>query len=214
MTDPDNGREPSGLIHTFAIQNNIFLEEWKECRESVRTYDNITTHTRSQAILVSIALMAIGGSLTIIDAERGLIIEFLALAFLVAEYYIERQYKGYLGAAVKRAKALETKLIPPDSPKVDLGKGRTTNEMISGVLTVQSRQVYGFLVGQAHHFFYLLLYIADGGLIVYSSYRLGPTVNVEIPLWILALVSLAGSVTALVVAAALGFRKARPERPK
>jgi hypothetical protein len=154
--------------------------------------------------------MAIGGFLTIADAERGLIIEFLALAFLLAEYYIERHYKGYLRAAVKRAMELERALKPPDSPVVNLGKGKCTTGMISEVLAVQREHVYSFLVGEAHHLLYLLLFIADGALIVYSSSHLG-TFVVNVSLSLVALVSLTIAVVVLLARTLRGWnRRGKP----
>jgi hypothetical protein len=185
----------------------VFLEEWKECRETIRAHDNIVTHVRSQAVLVSIALMAIGVFLTISDAEKGLLIEFLALAFLLAEYYIERHYKGYLRAAVKRASALERVLMRQNSPLVDLGKGKRSKGMISEVLSVQREHVYGFFVGEAHHFLYLLLFIVDGALIVYSSYKLGASVYVNVSQWIVALATLIAVGVTLFALAVRGWVK-------
>jgi hypothetical protein len=150
-------------------RRDIILEEWKECRASIREFDRTVTHLRSYTVLVTIALMAIGAFLA---SPRGLVVEALALAFLFAEYYLATHYRGYLHAVVKRAIALEKLLKPVISPKIVL-EGHGTTGMLSEVIAVQRENAYGFLVAEAHNLLYLLLYAVDSALIIFTLSPLG-----------------------------------------
>jgi len=128
-------------------------------------------------------LLAIGGFFATnpLDRVQGLVVESLALAFLFAEYYLAGHYRGYLHVTVERAKALETKLKPDESPEIpffDENGNVMTSEygdaMISNVIAIQRELVYHFLVAEAHKLLYLLLYSVDGVLIVSTLFFLDP----------------------------------------
>ena len=153
---------------------DILFEEWKQCRASIREFDRTVTHLRSYTVLVTIALLAIGGFFASNQqTNRGLVIEALALAFLFAEYFLATHYRGYLHAVVKRAEALENLLIPFNSPRIELyeddeGIKRGTNGMLTEIIGVQRENAYGFLVAEAHNLLYLLLYGVDSALIIFT----------------------------------------------
>ena len=158
--------------------SDILFEEWKQCRASIREFDRTVTHLRSYTVLVTIALLAIGGFFASNQqTARGLVIEALALAFLFAEYYLATHYRGYLHAVVKRAEKLETLLMPSNSPRIDLYReNRTmkgTNGMLTEVIGVQRENAYGFLVAEAHKLLYLLLYGVDSALVIFTLSPLG-----------------------------------------
>ena len=152
----------------------VLLEEWKECRASIRDFDITLNHQRSYSVLVTIALLAIGGFFALNSQQRGegLVVESLALAFLFAEYYLASHYRGYLHVTVERAKALEKILKPVTSPPIPFGL--YGNQMISNVIAIQREFVYSFLVAEAHKLLYLLLYGVDGVLIVSTLLFLDP----------------------------------------
>jgi len=126
---------------------------------------------------VTVALLATGGFFAINQqGDRGLVIESLALAFLLAEHYLAKHYRGYLHVVVERAKALESILRPTNSPSlfIDLGPYSYYDRMISNVVAVKRELDYSFLVAEAHKLLYLLLYGVDGVLIVFTLFFLNP----------------------------------------
>src|SRR2546426_2099162 len=102
---------------------DILIEEWSQCRASIREFDSTLTHLRSYSVLATIALLAIGGFFAIAtppEPGRGLVIDTLALALLFAEYYLAKHYRGYLHATVNRAMKLEEVLMNQfDSPTIE-----------------------------------------------------------------------------------------------
>ena len=157
---------------------DILFEEWKQCRASIREFDRTVTHLRSYTVLVTIALLAIGGFFASNQqTNRGLVIEALALAFLFAEYYLATHYRGYLHAVVNRAEMLESLLRPAISPRIVLyerkGEKIVTSGMLTEVIGVQRENAYGFLVAEAHKLLYLLLYGVDSALIIFTLSPLG-----------------------------------------
>jgi hypothetical protein len=164
---------------------DIFIEEWRQCRASIREFDSTLTHLRSYSVLATIALLAIGGFFAIAtppEPGRGLVIDTLALALLFAEYYLAKHYRGYLHATVNRAMKLEEVLMNQfDSPTIEFPTGEKTDRMISGVIGVQREWVYGFLVAEAHNLLYLLLFGVDGALIVFTLFLFGTGLSPIIP---------------------------------
>src|SRR5437016_1503321 len=133
---------PAGNLNSES--KRILLEEWKECRRAVRAFDSTVTHIRSYSVLVTIALLALGGFFAITEPPlRGFVIEVLALVFLGGEFLLESHYRGYLHAAVNRATAIERIIVPPESPQVFLKRNEvpaeamSTKAMISEVISVQ-----------------------------------------------------------------------------
>ncbi len=195
-------------------QHDIILEEWKECRASIREFDRTVTHLRSYTVLVTIALLAIGGFFASTQqSTRGLVIEALALAFLFAEYYLATHYRGYLHAVVRRATELENLLKPaisPKSPTIVLD-GNPTDGMLTEVISVQAKNAYGFLVAEAHNLLYLLLFGVDSALIIFTlSPAGGSGLN---PIWAAAFGSLfafAGSYLLINVRIRWNNREKRP----
>jgi hypothetical protein len=126
--------------------------------------------------LATIALLTVGVYFSVSPDTRlrGILVEFLALALILTEYYLERHYESYLVTAVARAKALEHWIqqsypgLNAISTKINCD---SRSDMISTLISYYATQKAGFIKANAHELLYYLLAGVDAVALLLTTFE-------------------------------------------
>jgi hypothetical protein len=121
-------------------QEEVLLEEWKACEETIRNLDRILNNIRFHGITVTIALM--GAAAETLRSPQAIInfydrplhiavfIETLSVIFATILYILHKHYLQFLLLAVRRQREIEQKELLIDGKAVlRLGQAITRKEM-------------------------------------------------------------------------------------
>ena len=123
----------------MVTKEELLLEEWKACEETIRNFDRILINIRFYGVTVTLAFM--GAAFESLRSPRATIslcgrifhiatfIESLSVVSALIFYIFHRHYFQFLKLTVDRQRQIERQLLVNDKPVLRLGQEITRKRM-------------------------------------------------------------------------------------